>query len=94
VNRAAKTRKIALSRETDITKIKVGKFSVGIVGLKAAVEEAAQKDFASDEEIADRLLQVLKKKNYVPPKSEQYHARAFLREYKKFIGEPFDRKEP
>jgi hypothetical protein len=94
VNRVAKTRKIAMSKETDITKIKVGKFSVGIVGLKAVVEEAAQKDFSSDEEIADHLLQVLKKKNYIPPKSEQEHTRAFLREYKKFRGEPFEVEEP
>lgn len=83
-----------MSRETDITKIRVGKFSVGIVGLKAVVEEAAQKDLASDEAIADHLLQVLKKKNYIPPKSEPEHARAFLREYKKFKGEPYEVEEP
>ena len=77
----------------DLTKIKVGKFTVGIVGLKEAVEGAAQKEFSSDEEIADHLLQVLKKKNYVPPKSEQDHAQAFLREYKKFKDEPFEMEE-
>jgi len=83
-----------MSKQEDITKIKVGKFSVGIVGLKAVVEEAAQMDFASDEEIADHLLQVLKKKNYIPPNSELEHARAFLREYKKFKGEPFEEEKP
>jgi len=85
---------MAMSQETDITKIKVGKFSVGIVGLKAAIEEAEQMQFSSDEEIAHHLLQVLKKKNYIPPKSEPEHARAFLREYKKFKGEPFEMEEP
>ena len=67
---------------------------MGIVGLQEAVEEAAQREFSSDEEIADHLLQVLKKKNYVPPKSEADHARAFLREYKKFKGEPFEMEKP
>jgi small redox-active disulfide protein 2 len=83
-----------MSKETEVSKIKVGKFTVGIVGLQAAVEEAAQEEFSSDEEIADHLLQVLKKKNYVPPKSEAEHARAFLREYKKFKGEPCEMEKP
>jgi len=82
-----------MSPTDDLTKIKVGNFTVGIVGLKEAVEEAAQKDFASDEEIAIHLLQILKKKNYVPPKSEQDYARAFLREYNKFRGEPLKMEE-
>ena len=78
----------------NITKVKIGKFSVGVVGLKAALEGVTHKEFSSDEEIADHLLQVLKKKNYIPPKSEPEHARAFLREYKKFRGEPFEVEEP
>ena len=82
-----------MSKETEVSKIKVGKFTVGIVGLQAAVEEASQKEFSSDEEIAAHLLQVLKKKNYIPPKSEPEHAQAFLREYKKFKGEPFELEE-
>jgi hypothetical protein len=85
---------VTVSPADDLTKIKVGKFSVGIVGLKAALEEAEQKQFSSDEEIADHLLQILKKKNYIPPKSEPEHARAFLREYKKFRGEPFEAEAP
>jgi len=85
---------VTVSPTDDLTKIKVGKFTVGIVGLKAAVEEAAQKEFSSDEEIADHLLQALKKKNYIPPKSEPEHARAFLREYKKFRGEPLEMEKP
>ena len=83
-----------MSPTDDFTKIKVGKFTVGIVGLQEALEETAQKEFSSDEEIADHLLQVLKKKNYVPPKSEVDHARAFLREYKKFKGESFEMEKP
>ncbi len=67
---------------------------MGIVGLQEAVEEAGQKEFSSDEEIGDHLLQALKKKNYVPPKSEADHAHAFLREYKKFKGEPFEMEKP
>ena len=83
-----------MSSGDDLTKITVGKFSVGIVGLKAALEETEQMRFSSDEETADYLLHVLKKKNYIPPRSEPEHARAFLREYKKFRGESFEVDEP
>ena len=83
-----------MSPADDLTKIKVGKFSVGIVGLKAALEDAEQKQCSSDDEIADYFLQLLGKKNYIPPKSESEYARAFLREYKKFRGEPFEAEEP
>ena len=83
-----------MSKETDVAKIRVGKFTVGIVGLNQAVEQAAQEKFSSDEEIAGHLLQVLKKENYVPPKSETDYARAFLREYKKFKGEALEMEKP
>ena len=79
-----------MSRETEVAKIRVGKFTVGIVGWQAAVEETAQKEFSSDEEIAAHLLQALKKKNYLPPKSAEDYAQAFLREYKKSTGEAFE----
>jgi small redox-active disulfide protein 2 len=85
---------VTVSSGVDVTKIKVGKFSVGVVGLKAALEETEHMHFSSDEEIADYLLHVLKKKNYIPPKSEPEHVRAFLREYKKFRGESFEVVEP
>ena len=83
-----------MSRETEVAKIKVSNFTVGIVGLNQAVDETAQKELASDEEIADHLLQVLKEKNYIPQKSEGDYARAFLREYKKFKGEAFELEKP
>jgi len=83
-----------VGKETDISKISVGKFSIGIVGLKAALEEAEGRQFSSDEEIAQYLLHILKSSNYIPTKSESEYAWAFLREYKKFKGEPFIDVEP
>jgi small redox-active disulfide protein 2 len=85
---------VTVSSGDDVTKVKVGKFSVGIVGLKAALEETEQMQLSSNEEIEDYLLRILKKKNYIPPKSEPEHGRAFLREYKKFRGESFEVDEP
>lgn len=83
-----------MGKEDEVTKIRVGKFSVGIAGLKAALEEVEQKQLPSDKEIADHLFKVLKARNYIPSKSESDYATAFLQEYKKFKGESFEMVEP
>jgi len=45
-----------MSIEHGATIIKVGRFSVGIVNSKAALEEAAQKELSSNEEIDEHLV--------------------------------------
>ena len=83
-----------MSGANDISKIRVGQFSVGIVGLQAAVEEAAGASLPSDDEVAEYLLEHLKSKNYIPPKVEPEYEKAFLREYKKHTGEPIEAEKP
>ena len=83
-----------MSKEDEIVKIKVGEFAVGIVGLKAALEEAVGADLASDNEVAQYMLEQLKSKNYIPPKAESEYAKAFLREHKKHLGEPIEAEKP
>jgi len=75
-----------MAEEEEVSKISVGSFTVGIVGLKAALERAAQAGVSPDEKGGEYLLGVLKPKNYVPSSSEPDYARAFLREYRKFKG--------
>lgn len=60
---------------------------IGIIGLKAALEEVAQVKDKSDEEIKEMLLERLKKNNYIPENAKEEYGRAFLREFKKFMGE-------
>ncbi|MCG6916160.1 MAG: thioredoxin family protein [Deltaproteobacteria bacterium] len=76
-----------MTEQDDFTKIRVGDFTVGIMGLKAALEEAVKTDFSSDRGVAEYLLKQLKAKNYIPPPAEAEYAQAFLREYKKYKGE-------
>lgn len=76
-----------MTEQNEVVKIKVAQFTVGIVGLKAALEEAMNKNFSSDHEVVEYLLEQLKVKNYIPPSSEADYAQAFLREYKKYKGE-------
>lgn len=77
-----------MSSEHIITQIKVGRFTVGIIGLGAALEEAVMTDLPSDDAISRFLLDRLGEDNYFPPAAEERYARAFLREYRKRVGEP------
>jgi small redox-active disulfide protein 2 len=83
-----------MAEQDEAVQIRVGKFSVGIVGLQAALEEAVGASLPSDEEIAQYLLEHLKSKNYIPPKAESEYAKAFLREYRKHVGEAIEAEKP
>ena len=75
----------------DVKQIKVGGHTTGIIGLKSVIEEVA-KDFAEkqDEEIQTELLKRLSKKNYISDRTRENYGKAFLREFKKFLGKPYD----
>ena len=75
----------------DVVQIKVDKQGVGIMGLKRAMEEMAQ-EYAErpDDEVGAELLKRLSKKNYIPTRVKKNYARAFLREFKKFLGKPYE----
>ncbi|MBP1724846.1 MAG: hypothetical protein H6Q51_144 [Deltaproteobacteria bacterium] len=83
-----------MAKEDEVSKISVGNFTVGIVGLKAALEQAAQAGVSPDDKGGEYLLKVLKSKNYIPDTSEPEYARAFLREYKKSKGVPVESDKP
>jgi len=73
--------------QPDITQISLGKFKVGITGLKEAIEEVTVLRERPDEEIAKALLDRLKPRNYIPASSQEEYKKAFLREFKKALGE-------
>jgi small redox-active disulfide protein 2 len=76
---------------SDVTQIKIGKHKVGFVGLKETFKDAvgayAEKP---DDIVAEELLNRLSKKNYIPDKVQKEYGRAFVREFRKFLGQPFD----
>ena len=78
----------------DVTRIRVGKHHSGIIGLKAMLEEVA-KEFKGrfDDEIKAELVKRLSQKNYISSNAKEVYGQAFLREYKKFVGEPFEDTE-
>ncbi len=73
--------------EKDHLVISIGGRSIGIIGLKEALEEVAQFKDKSDKEIQEMLLDRLKRTNYIPENAREEYGRAFLREFKKFTGE-------
>ena len=79
----------------EVTRIRVGKHPTGIVGLKEALAQvAAECGGRADSEIRKELLARLSKSNYIQPKIEDLYGEAFLREYKKYMGEPFEEDGP
>ena len=76
----------------EITQIKVGRHRMGIIGLKHVLEEVSR-EFGdrSDDEVSDKLIRRLSKLNYIPENSQKNYEQAFLREYKKFVGQPYER---
>jgi quercetin dioxygenase-like cupin family protein len=74
--------------DTEFSRIKIGKHTFGIVGLKNTLENMAE-EYAdqSDEVVAEVLVNRLSKKNYIPEKANKKYGRAFVREFRKFLGQ-------
>ncbi len=79
----------------DVVQIKVENYAVGIMGLNAALKDMATA-YAErpDPEAAEALLNRLSKKNYIPQKAREPYKKAFLREFKKYSGKPFEEEPP
>jgi len=77
--------------QRDVRQIKVGKHTIGIIGLKSVIEEVAN-GFAGkpEAEIIDELLKRLSEKNYIPDNIREKYGKAFLREFNKFLGKDYE----
>jgi small redox-active disulfide protein 2 len=73
--------------DEDLIQISLGRFQVGITGMKAAIEELKSWQGRPDAEIAQALLDRLKPRNYIPAAAQEDYKGAFLREFKKALGE-------
>lgn len=79
----------------EITQIRVGYSPVGMIGIKVVMEEMVAEGFGSrsDQEVREELLKRLGKRNYIPQKVREDYGKAFLREFKKFLGKPVEEEE-
>lgn len=80
--------------EDKVTQINVGGHATGIIGLQPILEDVAKEyKGRSDDDIKVELLNRLSKKNYISSRTRDMYGQAFLREYKKFVGESFEDTE-
>ena len=71
----------------EITQIRIGQATVGIVGLKETIEELIPSlGQANDAEIAEALVTRLTRKNYIPEKAKEQYGQALVREFKRTLG--------
>jgi len=75
-------------KTSDVTQIRIGKHKVGIIGLKDAFEDMAELYAEKpDDIVAEELLNRLSKKNYISGKVRKTYGHAFVREFRKFLGQ-------
>ena len=80
--------------QDEITQIKVGRHRMGIIGLRHVLEEICQAfNGRSDNAVSAELVRRLSKFNYIPEKSQKDYGQAFLREFKKFTGQPYQQED-
>jgi hypothetical protein len=79
-----------LMTDKDITQVRIGQHGFGIIGIKRLMEELAE-DYTdrSDAEVAAVMVERLSKDNYIPAKVREDYGRAFVREFRKFLGQPY-----
>ena len=64
------------------------------MGLKGAIEEVSRSHAGkTDEEIQQALLERLSRNNYIPSSARADYGRAFLREFRKSLGQPYEETE-
>ncbi len=81
--------------EKEITKINVGRFSFSIVGLKQAIAALSESCSGKpDEDVQSAMLDLLAKDNYIPATARGDYGRAFVREFRKALGQPFAEEAP
>ncbi|MGD9043465.1 MAG: thioredoxin family protein [Desulfobacterales bacterium] len=80
--------------QDEITQIKIGRHRMGIIGLKHVLAEVSR-EFVdrSDNAVSTELIRRLSEFNYIPEKSRKDYGQAFLREFKKFVGLPYEPQE-
>ena len=80
-------------QQEDPVRIRVTDCDVGILGLKQAFQEIAESHAdMSEAEIEDALLERLSSRNYIANSARSEYGKAFVREFKKFLGQPYQQE--
>jgi hypothetical protein len=81
--------------EKDVTKIRIGKCDIGIIGVMQIISELSQTGAGkTDEQVAEVMLERLGRDNYIPESARETYCQAFVREFRKFTGQPYEEEAP
>jgi len=81
--------------DIDVSQVRVGDFTAGIIGLKSVFQEMAGEWAEKPEaQVAAELVERLSVKNYIADGAKVAYGMAFLREFKKFTGKPYTEEAP
>ncbi len=80
--------------QSEVTQLRVNGHQAGIIGLRGVMEVMAG-DYAdrSDEEIQAEMMKRLILNNYIPEHVRDKYGRVFVREFRKFLGQPYEEEE-
>jgi hypothetical protein len=80
--------------ENSVTQIRIKGNLVGIVGLKSTMEAMAS-DYGrqTDQMSGAEMVKRMGVKNYIPDSAKPLYARAFVREFRIFLGQPVEEEE-
>jgi hypothetical protein len=76
---------------SDVVQIQIKGQLVGIIGFKSVLEEMS-KEFRSrsDQDVAREMLHRLGRRNYIPDRAKEEYGRALVREFRRFLGQPYE----
>jgi len=73
---------------SDVTQIRVGRDKVGVVGLDEVFQRVQSEGLSGEAAVSERLLALTAERNYIAPSKRADYARALVRAYRRFLGEP------
>ncbi len=77
----------------EITQIRVGKATLGLMGLQGIFTQIKELHLQNPPEIREKLLELAKQQNYIPSSAKGKYQDALWREYRRFCGEQVDDEE-
>jgi len=80
---------------SEIDRIKIGEHIFGIVGLKSCFKDMSGKyKDKTDSDLSRMLLERLEKENYIPEHVREKYGIAFVREFRKYLGQTIKDEDP
>jgi small redox-active disulfide protein 2 len=74
----------------EITQIRVGDFTAGVIGLCGIFDEIKQSGATTPDLIKKKLVELARRQNYITDEAYKRYAEALWREYRKFLGEKIE----